>query len=345
MTEFLGREPTIENYWRSLILFGRNVACYKLALGKALLELAPQSKTIITLDELAEPYSRYVVEHLRLCDTQSQSTNNPYPFLEACRQFRDNEITKDKLIEITAREGFKVVLNKFHNLSFGESAVKFYDKTKGGIILTDDSFRLVQSLQFQDLIQENEARWRLVERAWDLKIARQLIQVNYDNDSNLFFTSDRLNRRVDLSSSHDSLNGYQKGKCFYCFDRISLDSASEDFTDVDHFLPHVLGQQMKQLNFDGVWNIVLSCKTCNRGERGKFHRLPHLKYLARLHTRNEFLINSHHPLKDTLIRQTGKSEEKRGKFLNDNYQEAQGHLATPQALAVGKPEYEHPPAF
>ena len=329
MTEFLGNDPTLEDYWRSLILFGRNVACYKLALGKSLLELAPQEKTVITLDELAEPYSRYVVEHLKQCDTQSQSTKTPYPFLEACRQFRDHEITNERLIEITAREGFKVVLNKFHNLSFGESPIKFYEKTKGGIILTDDSFRLVQSMQFQDLIQENEARWRLVERAWDLKIAKQLIQVNYDNESNLFFTSDRNNRRVDLSSSHDSLNGYQKGKCFYCFGHISLDSTSEDFTDVDHFLPHVLGQFMREVNIDGVWNLVLSCQTCNRGERGKFDRLPHLKYLERLHTRNEFLINSHHPLRDTLIRQTGKTEEKRGKFLNANYQEAQSLLATP----------------
>ena len=329
MTKFLGRDPTLEDYWRSLILFGRNVACYKLALGKALLEIAPQEKTIITLDELAEPYSRYITEHLRLCDTQSQSANQPYPFLEACRQFRDNQITNEQLIEITAKEGFKVVLNKFHNLSFGELPISFYEKTKGGIILTDDLLRLVQSLQFQNLIQEGEARWRLLERAWQMKVSRQLIQVNYDNDSNLFFTSDRNNRRVDLSSSHDSLNGYQKGKCFYCFGRISLDSTSENFTDVDHFLPHVLGQQMKQLNFDGVWNILLSCKTCNRGEGGKFHRLPHLKYLVRLHTRNEFLINSHHPLKETLIQQTGKSEEKRINFLQTHYQMAQSILATP----------------
>ena len=329
MTEFLGKDPTLEDYWRSLILFGRNVACYKFALGKALLELAPQEKTIVTLDELAEPYSRYVVEHLRLCDTQSQATSTPYPFLEACRQFRDNQITNEQLIEITAKEGFKVVLNKFHNLSFGELPIKFYEKTKRGIILTDDLLRLVQSPQFQNLIQESQARWLLVARAWDMGVSRQLIQVNYDNDSNLFFTSDRNNRRVDLSSSHDSLNGYQKGKCFYCFGHISLDSASEDFTDVDHFLPHMLGQQMKQINFDGVWNIVLSCKTCNRGEGGKFDRVPHLKYLERLHTRNEFLINSHHPLKETLIQQTGKSEEKRSRYLQNNYQQAQSLLATP----------------
>ena len=343
MTEFLGKDLTTENYWRSLILFGKNIACYKLALGKSLLELAPQEKTVVTLDELAEPYSRYVVEHLKQCDTQSQSVKTPYPFLGACRQFRDREITNEQLIEITAREGFKVVLNKFHNLSFGESPVKFYEKTKGGIILTDDLLNLVRSQQFEDLIQENEARWRLVERAWDLKIARQLIHVNYDDESNLFFTRDRFLRRVDLSSSHDSLNGYQKGKCFYCFGHISLNSQSKNYTDVDHFLPFVLRQYMA-VNLNGVWNLVLACQRCNRGEGGKFDRLPHLKYLERLHTRNEFLINSHHPLKETLIRQTGKLAQKRGKFLNANYQQAQSLLATPEVLAWQTQE-RNPAAF
>ena len=33
-------KPNDENYWRSVILFGRNVASYKFALAKALLELA-----------------------------------------------------------------------------------------------------------------------------------------------------------------------------------------------------------------------------------------------------------------------------------------------------------------
>ncbi len=79
MLDFLTIEPTEENYWRSLILFGKNVACYKFALGKALLEIAQKGKSIIRLEELAEPYSRYVVEHLRLSDAQSQDSSNPYP--------------------------------------------------------------------------------------------------------------------------------------------------------------------------------------------------------------------------------------------------------------------------
>lgn len=117
MTDFIGVDPTLEDYWRSIILFGKNVACYKFALAKSLLELAPLGKSVITLDELAEPFARHVTEHLSLCATQNQASEKPYPFIEACRQFNSGAIARDELIETTAREGFKVVLDKFHNVN------------------------------------------------------------------------------------------------------------------------------------------------------------------------------------------------------------------------------------
>jgi len=67
---------------------------------------------------------------------------------------------------------------------------------------------------------------------------------------------------------------------------------------------------------DGVWNLVLACFRCNRGINGKSNSVPSLKLLERLHTRNEFLIRSHHPLRETLVRQTGATENDRTDFLN-----------------------------
>ena len=40
-----------------------------------------------------------------------------------------------------------------------------------------------------------------------------------------------------------------------------------------------------------------------------------MKYLSRLHKRNEYLISSHHPLRETIISQTGKNESERRSFL------------------------------
>jgi hypothetical protein len=66
---------------------------------------------------------------------------------------------------------------------------------------------------------------------------------------------------------------------------------------------------------NGIWNLVLACPQCNRGAAGKHARVPDFKYLARLNKRNNFLVNSHHPLRETIISQTGVSDEQRRQFL------------------------------
>lgn len=66
-------------------------------------------------------------------------------------------------------------------------------------------------------------------------------------------------------------------------------------------------------------NLVLACPECNRGQQGKFDRLPSVNLLERLHKRNEYLITSHHPLRETLIAQTGFTEQTRRGFLQDAY--------------------------
>ena len=73
---------------------------------------------------------------------------------------------------------------------------------------------------------------------------------------------------------------------------------------------------------DGVWNLVLACRRCNRGVGGKFAHVPKLRFLERLSRRNEFLIKSHHPLRETLLLQTGRKELERHDFLAMVHREA-----------------------
>lgn len=343
-SNFFAIDPKLEDYWRAIILFGKNVACYKFALAKSLLELAPQGKTLITLEELAEPYSRHITEHLKIVDKQTTSLSSR--FLDACRQFNRGDITKTRLIDTTVQLGFENVIYAFHNLSVGETAVRFFtDERRGsnkGIVLTDELFTLIENLQSENLPHEVEARWRLVETAWELNISRNLISVNYDSDNQLLFTFSDRRRRVDVTSCRDALNGYQKGKCFYSFADISIDPGAENLADVDHFFSHCLGDCIK--NIDGVWNLVLSSQDCNRGEGGKFDRLPDTKYLERLHNRNEFLITSHHPLRETLIQQTGNTTKHRRIFLQCKYNKAQSRLGTGRNNGW-KPKFEYPATF
>jgi hypothetical protein len=109
--------------------------------------------------------------------------------------------------------------------------------------------------------------------------------------------------RVAVTAARHALNGYQKGHCFYCFDAISA-ADGNPLVDVDHFFPWSLSTRKVlggNININGVWNLVLSCVVCNRGPSGKFDMIPSSNLVARLHQRNEFLINSHHPLRETLI--------------------------------------------
>jgi len=122
----------------------------------------------------------------------------------------------------------------------------------------------------------------------------------------------------------EALNGYQKGHCFYCFDRLSL--VPPDAPDIDHFFPHVLTTVGPGWLIDGLWNLVLSCRRCSHVTEGKSDRVPGATLLHRLSARNEFLIGSHHPLRDTLVAQTGATAEERRAFLDAFHREAREAL-------------------
>lgn len=309
--------PSLESFWRAVILFGRNSASYKFSMAKSLIELIPSGKSFFTLEELAVPFSENLIEHIKLNDKQATSQSST--MLKACRQFIAGEITREQLIQQTVKYGFVNVLDAFHVVNQGDIPIKFFENDKRakqkGIVITDDLFRLMETTQFVNFSFEVEARWRLVETAWSLGLTPSLIQVQFEEDTNLFYINDKQ-RRVDVTSGRDALNGYQKGKCFYCFGDITIDPFSEDLADVDHFFPHMIHSELN-VNLNGVWNLVLACKSCNRGTNGKFARVPKVKYLDRLHKRNSFMIDSHHPLRETLINQSGKTEIERAKFLSE----------------------------
>jgi len=342
VANFTEVQPTLENYWRSIILFGRNVASYKFALGKSLLDLSKHGKEIVTLDELSEPFSRHICEHLQLADKQATSQSSR--FLDTCRQFNAGEIKREELLDVTAKRGFNNVIDAFHVVHDGDVGVRFFtDERNGiekGIRLTDDLFRLMEQFQYRNLPAEVEARWRLVETAWELDVPRHVLAIDFNADTELLVANDRLFERKPITGCRDALNGYQKGKCLYCFGNISVNSESNDLADVDHFFPHVLKPYGIGEAIDGVWNLVLACRTCNRGTKGKSDKLPELRFLERLHCRNSFFIDSHHPLRETLIKQIGANETARRQFLQATYQTSKELL-----VRNWKPEYEHEPAF
>ena len=322
--EFFEVEPSLDNYWRAIILFGRNVASYKFALAKSLYELNAEPNDLISMTQLAAPFSRHLCDHLQ--HSPKQITSKSSTFLSACSSFNNGSLNQEQLIDQTVKYGFANVIDAFHNVNSGEIPKRFFideRKVNHGIRITENFFKLAENDQFKSFEHETEARWRLVEEGWKLGVSRSLIRVEYDQELKTLFTSDN-ERRVNITSCRDSLNGYQKGRCFYCYSPISVSGQDDNLADVDHFLPWMLNDCLPNVN--GVWNLVLACQDCNRGVGGKFAKVPTLNLLKRLHKRNEYFISSHLPLRETLIQQTGKDEPKRKVFLQNVYNMAKASL-------------------
>jgi 5-methylcytosine-specific restriction endonuclease McrA len=340
MTGFYEISPSLDNYWRSIILFGRNTASYKFALAKGLLKFQDRGNDLVRLDELARPFASNICEHLNHSPKQAISSSSK--FIDSCSEFNAGIISQDELDRITVKLGFNNVIDAFHVVNQGVIPERFFideRRENKGIRLTENLFRLLEHQQAGSLMPEVEARWRMVETAWELNISRNLIDVFYDPNSQRLFTHKSTNR-IDVTSSRDALNGYQKGLCFYCFRTVSVVSGHAELADVDHFFPHTLKANGIADPVDGVWNLVLACSECNRGESGKFARLPSLNLLERLNRRNNYLISSHHPLRETLIRQTGTSVVERNSFLQNTYNEAKRIL-----IHSWEPSSQNDPTF
>ena len=336
MTEFQINDPSLESQWRALILFGKNSATYKFAFAKSLLELVNSETTKISLTDLSKPFSKNIIEHLKINDKQGNSKSSS--FLNVCRRHIKGEISDNELWAKTEKLGFINVVDAFQNLNGAEIPDIFYEKNyKSGnkeIIIKDNLLKLKESFHFQNFNQEVEARWNLVETAWNLNINPKLLEVKYNEEKSLFFLENNFMRRTDITSVRDSLNGYQKGKCFYSFQDISVVSGNANLCEVDHFFPHINKTIHNAFgaNINGVWNLVLANKDVNRN---KSARIPEKRFLQRLFNRNEFYIQSKHPLAETIINQTGNTKQKRIEFLNKQYQ-----LAINNAIITWKPEFE-----
>ncbi len=335
-TNFQINDPSIESQWRAIILFGKNSATYKFAFAKALLELIEKEKTSISLDDLAIPFANSIIEHLKISDKQGNASSSK--FLEGCRKYLNKRISKEELYSLTERYGFLNVVDAFQNVNGGIIPNRFYEKNyskgKKEIIITDNLLKIKELFQYRNLEQEVEARWNLVETAWNLQINPNLLEVKYDENKSLFFIESQIMKRIDITSVRDSLNGYQKGKCFYSNQDISINKNDSNICEVDHFLPHAnkLAHLTHGVNINGVWNLVLTDSKVNLNKKTK---IPEKRFLNRLFNRNEFYIESKHPLAETIINQTGATKELRRRFLETQY-----NIALTHSIQQWKPEIE-----
>jgi len=182
-----------------------------------------------------------------------------------------------------------------------------------GIVLTDTTLELASRLQ-ADLDSETAARHQLVETAWSTGVGVGLI--SFESKTETLFMGEQAQRRP-VTGVIPALNGYQDGRCAYCDVHMRRGVMPPQ---VEHVLPFVLkARGWHSYDVDQLWNLVLACRDCNAAKSG---RAPHADWMPWLVTRNEDLIASRHPLRDTLIKQTGTTYSEREQFLLGAYREA-----------------------
>jgi 5-methylcytosine-specific restriction endonuclease McrA len=323
---FQDAAPTPAGDWRHIVRFGRNVASYKFALGQALLDLAARQQTFVPLPDLAVPYAAGLCQHLQAEDRQSTSAQSQ--FLDACRSRNRGELADAQLTEATVRLGFANVIDAFHVSRSGQpTQTRFFADERAsrqGITLTDHLLELANGLQAKVLPREVDARWNLVQLSWGLGLGARLVSFEMapDKEAVDLYAPARL-RRGPVTGVRAALSGYQDGRCAYC--RIEFTDIGTSRVAVDHVLPFVLMTRgWPDGDLHQVWNLVLACYACNSAKRD---RPPAADWMPWLEQRGEYLIASHHPLRETLISQLGPDPGTRHQTLARRH-----HAATEMML-------------
>jgi hypothetical protein len=300
---FLDSEASALNTFRTLVLFGKNTATYKFAFCHALLKHNPKSE--LYYHDLRDDFVRELVNHHQ--SNPNQFVRGDTQLTHAMNQYlasNQSQIHFDQLLEIADKSIYNNVFDAFQNVGGGTIDDQYklfeHDKKNKKLILTDSVNDILNNENLKTIVErENQSRWSIVEEAWRAGLSPNHL-VYEEKDKTFFSVSGVV--RVPLRSAIDVLIPYQKGMCFYCNRSLNrfAGAQADDFPDVDHFLPFsMLGEGD---NPNGVWNLVVACKCCNRGASGKFASPPDKHYFEKLKNRNVLYIEEHkHSLKNSIL--------------------------------------------
>jgi hypothetical protein len=294
------------DYWKGIVLYGLNQATYKIALGKTILELASQKKEAIDWDQLSKVYLDTYIERLKSNYNPQQSNPSRKTKMERIiDSLNKGIIDYNDAINLVATEGFNDVVPRFQTIGTDKDIVgdKFYHFDFGKKLYLHDATFLINETSNQELTDELDARWSLLEGAFslahgDFKLSNDVRDVYLENS----YT------RTNITGNIPFLQGYQGNTCFYCGERIG---------DKDVHVDHVLPRQFIQ--HDEIWNLVLSHSICNMNKNDS---LIGKHYLEKLIARNENIMGSNHPWKKKIADALGDTPLKRNKSILFHYDNA-----------------------
>lgn len=294
------------DYWKGIVLYGLNQATYKIALGKTILELADEGKETISWDKLSKVYLDNYIERLNNNDFPQQ--NNPSRKTKMERiveSFNKGVINYEKALELVNIDAFNDVIPRFQTIGTDKEIVgeRFYHFDFGKNIFLHDSLFRINEENSQELKDELDARWSLLEGAFsiihgDWELSNSVREIYIVNGSS----------RKNLTNNIPFLQGYQGNACFYCGESIIKNDIH-----VDHVLPHQFIQH------DEIWNLVLSHSICNLHKNDS---LIGKHYFEKLIARNENIMGSNHPWKKKIAEALGATPNERFKKMWYHYENA-----------------------
>lgn len=301
--------------FRTVFLFGRNSSTFKFALTSALLKQNP--KNALSYEEVRDEFLKELFKHYQ--DNPNQWNRGANSVTKAFDKYSSDN-NWNQLVKVAERNIYNNVFDAYHNVggaSIKDEFILFeHDKASKQIVLTDNLNSVLENPELMKLIeQENQSRWRIVEEAWSAGLSPNLLV--YDEDGNLYSVRDKNQERVNIRSAVNALMPYQHGRCFYCNRPMNIyaNSQDDDFPDVDHVYAHSQGQLIRSnfqnVNTNGIWNLVIACKKCNRGEDGKFDSPPDNTFGEKLRSRNELFTEEHkHSLRNSILISLGVKSSK-----------------------------------
>lgn len=308
--QFLNEEKGEFSEVRTVLIFGRNSSTYKFAFCHALLQ--QNAVNSLKYQDIKGPMLDIFIERYKA--EKRQFTQESTNFTQALDKFLLGSIDREKLDAEAEKVIFKNVLDAFQNVGGStldkEHRLFEHDKKSKQIVFTDRLNQLLSNnTDKAEILKECENRWSVVEQAWKSEMSPNLL---YDKQSGSFVDQEDI-QRIAVRSALKALLPYQKGLCFYCDKKLDL-SLSKDqdlFPDVDHFIPWSFLKANRSVNSNGVWNLVISCKKCNRGTFGKFDQIPEIEFFEKLLVRNlYFSIEHNHSLKWSVLKSLGVESAK-----------------------------------
>jgi 5-methylcytosine-specific restriction endonuclease McrA len=301
--------PTPTDYWRALILYGKNQSTYKIALGRLLLRYASTNNDRIDMDIVA---SDFFDEYFDRCKSGKPQLAWKGRFTDVEQQIHEINVGKkkkeDSLEFIRERPLKNMVFKHFNVLYRNPIKEPFFSLSENSryLVLHPNLLSLADNNEQPKILHEElSSRWDLLEHAFEITNNTESLDV----DEYLKHIV-RQTRRSNLTKLIPTLNGYQQNRCFYCGEELYN-------IEVDHVIPR------QALKHDEIWNLVLAHYKCNSD---KNDNLPPTHFLDNLIARNEFLIESAHPIKDTLIKQTGNTPAQRKQKIINEYQYAKSKI-------------------